>query len=235
MQSILTSTSSERQTLFEQANNSLPVAEIPAGTERNKVNDVTEHFYRKYGGLFKNNRSGRVQRPHIHMNKFETVVGQALSQKMNPEEIIQSIEKLIFTLSTKSTKYFLKKGDSSARMEKWLTKTTRFNDCRLGLVITNSDYSQLNALFGLESKEELIRVSPSKALRSAVWLRYCGDTHFSKCPFCKDSISYDSFHCAHDKAHADGGDMSVDNLYPCCENCNLVMGRKTFEEFRRSI
>lgn len=75
-----------------------------------------------------------------------------------------------------------------------------------------------------------------KAVRAAVWNTYMGGEHVGAgpCFVCgAATISQLNFHCAHVVAEADGGQETVANLRPACATCNLSMGRKNLEAFKR--
>lgn len=75
-----------------------------------------------------------------------------------------------------------------------------------------------------------------KSLRMAVWNTHIGDTvGKTKCPVCQhNEITQMNFHCAHVVAEVMGGETNVSNLRPTCASCNLSMGRKNLNEFKKS-
>lgn len=75
-----------------------------------------------------------------------------------------------------------------------------------------------------------------KAVKMAVWNTYIGDSiGKTKCPVCQQQeITQMNFHCAHVVAEALGGETHVSNLRPTCASCNLSMGKKHLEEFKKS-
>ena len=65
-------------------------------------------------------------------------------------------------------------------------------------------------------------------LKRLVWDKYIGETiGKAKCLCCDlTDITQMSFHCGHVLAEVNGGTITIDNLRPICQNCNLSM-RKT--------
>lgn len=61
-------------------------------------------------------------------------------------------------------------------------------------------------------------------IRLAVWFKINGDNHVGKCFVCSRVIYRDAFHAAHIVADAHGGEISVANLMPTCQACNLKSG-----------
>ena len=61
------------------------------------------------------------------------------------------------------------------------------------------------------------------------------DSREGPCAACGRSIKLEFMHVAHVVAVANGGSNHVDNLRPCCSNCNLSMGIRNLEEFRREF
>lgn len=71
------------------------------------------------------------------------------------------------------------------------------------------------------------------AIKRLVWNMYIGETvGKSKCMCCNwTDITQSSFHCGHVIAESRGGQITVDNLRPICQNCNSSMGSENMMEF----
>lgn len=76
------------------------------------------------------------------------------------------------------------------------------------------------------------RSIPSTVKR-LVWNEYIGeDIGKAKCMCCKTTdITQLSFHCGHIVPEATGGEISVNNLRPICQNCNSSMGTMNMDDF----
>jgi hypothetical protein len=248
VQEIETTSKAEAEKLFNQLNNSLPVAQMPSGVKRSLVNDVVAFFYKKYNQnsdtkgrepLFKDTPSSNVNRPRISKSRFESAVAQVLDLGIDSETFISKLDKFIEELNHKTPAYFKHGGHDTYKKLQVMLEVADMFRCRLGMFLTGNYFADLSRVMGIESSPAVITVERiksyiPKALRWGVWDRYCGKhNRISNCPFCGSEIRDDNFHCAHEKAASLGGETSIDNLYPCCATCNLSMGVKTFEDFRK--
>ena len=75
-----------------------------------------------------------------------------------------------------------------------------------------------------------------KAVRLFIWDRHIGKgSRDGPCCVCGNCIKIEYMHAAHVVAVANGGTNHVDNLRPCCPTCNLSMGVRNLDEFRREF
>ena len=75
-----------------------------------------------------------------------------------------------------------------------------------------------------------------KALREQVWIKIFGKTFESKCyiNWCQSNINVFNFHVCHNIPESKGGLTIIENLFPCCANCNLSMSNKyTIDEWNK--
>ena len=75
-----------------------------------------------------------------------------------------------------------------------------------------------------------------KALREQVWIKIFGKTFESKCyiNWCQSNINVFNFHVCHNIPESKGGLTVIENLFPCCANCNLSMSNKyTIDEWNK--
>lgn len=249
IQEIKVNDQQEAEELFNQANTSFPVAEMPTGVKRSTVNDIALYFYKKYTGgnamknreqLFKDNPTGTVRRPRISRSKFETALGQILEMGLSEETVKQRIDDHISSLNGKSLSYFKRSGnDTVAKLTQFIEVADLFG-CRLGMDLTDNYFIRLAEIVQVQCEPKPVpafkyirpKETIPKALKIAVWNRYCGSKERSStCPFCQEDIKLENFHCAHDVAESQGGATTIDNLYPCCSSCNLSMGVSRFEEW----
>jgi len=69
-------------------------------------------------------------------------------------------------------------------------------------------------------------------VKNTVWNLYNDkNLKIGDCFVCKGTILFESFHCGHVQAEANGGDVSIDNLRPICGLCNSSMGTTNMDEF----
>jgi hypothetical protein len=75
-----------------------------------------------------------------------------------------------------------------------------------------------------------------KRIRIAVWDKYFDGRRSALCYVCnKNTISIESFECAHIIAHALDGSNTCDNLIPCCSLCNKSMQTTDLYEFKSRL
>lgn len=74
-------------------------------------------------------------------------------------------------------------------------------------------------------------------IKRLVWNKYIGEEiGKSKCTCCNvTDITQMSFHCGHVIAELNGGEITVDNLRPICQNCNSSMRVKNMDDFKKSL
>ena len=71
-------------------------------------------------------------------------------------------------------------------------------------------------------------------VRQLCWLEYNGENFKGVCQCCNEMITVWNFQAGHIVSEADGGEIKVDNLIPLCQQCNLSMGTKNFDEFKEN-
>ena len=82
---------------------------------------------------------------------------------------------------------------------------------------------------------ETVRRSPrraaSKDFRVQVWAKYIGMKYGEiKCPLCQViEIQQLDFICGHVQPHAEGGELTIENIRPICSVCNGSMGKKLLD------
>ena len=77
----------------------------------------------------------------------------------------------------------------------------------------------------------------SATVKRLVWNTHIGeDIGKAKCTCCNvTDITQMSFHCGHIIAEVNGGDITVSNLKPICQNCNSSMGTKNMNDFMQQF
>jgi len=75
----------------------------------------------------------------------------------------------------------------------------------------------------------------SLTMRRKVWANTFGESVGSApCICCRlTTISQLNFHVGHIQSHAEGGDLTLDNLLPICQSCNSSMGSENMMEFKK--
>ncbi len=212
--------------LFNIINDTVPVKEVPIELDLSESKKVMTYFTEKYKEFFKLSKNS-VHRPHINSSNFNEVVNKLLLVYPHADKVIDEIEKINKTLTDMNYTHFLvKKSYSKMDTESALSKARQKGGFFIGMF---PELECLNILYGKNPIQ--IRKNISPILRMKIWRRYNGSSDISECPFCSSEITIKSCHIAHDISHANGGDETIDNLFPCCPHCNLSMGRKNVSEF----
>lgn len=83
-----------------------------------------------------------------------------------------------------------------------------------------------------ESKPRSRKVPPQ--LRRLVWETYMIDSKsaYGPCTVCSNEIHILSFECGHVISHANGGELTLENLRPVCGSCNKSMGKMDLWEYK---
>lgn len=77
-----------------------------------------------------------------------------------------------------------------------------------------------------------------KRLRIEVWEHRIGKKYEGKCSvtWCKNKIQVlGTWHVGHNISIANGGQNTLDNLFPLCSECNLSMSTKSIDEFNKIL
>lgn len=79
------------------------------------------------------------------------------------------------------------------------------------------------------------RIKIKAKLRKSVWTTYNKDSINGVCQVCNDRVEYDTFQCGHIQSVFYGGHTMLKNLVPICGKCNLDMGIKNLEEYKKEL
>ena len=86
------------------------------------------------------------------------------------------------------------------------------------------------------SKSITKRENISNLVKSMIWVDTYGENYSVKCYVCElNTITPFKHHVGHIIALSSGGTNDKTNLRPICEQCNLTMGRKNMNEFKKTL
>tara|TARA_B100000795_G_scaffold227434_1_gene183790 strand:- start:692 stop:1759 length:1068 start_codon:yes stop_codon:yes gene_type:complete len=100
------------------------------------------------------------------------------------------------------------------------------------LILTQKDICDF--IKKIDNIKEKKREMPSPELRRKIWNKVNNDNNNGICYTCNKELQYDKkMHCGHIVAHALGGETSLDNMMPVCEDCNKKMGIMNMKEYKK--
>lgn len=70
-----------------------------------------------------------------------------------------------------------------------------------------------------------------KSVRTLTWKNYNGEKTKGLCYACGTPIDIKNWHCSHVVSDKKGGSVTVENLRPCCQHCNLSCGKQNLYTF----
>lgn len=215
--------------LFRIINDTVPVSDIPQGVRRKDVNQVVQYFTERYPTIFRNTKTGSVQRPNINRTLFEEKV--AVLYQVYPSNLIEKLVELNRKLSNQTLMDFaVTRKDKRENLDTFRKKAIEKGGLFFGM------YPKLECLDRLLNLPFVApRQALNPALRQLIWNMFYPDQKEGECLFCNEKITIKTCHMAHDVAHARGGPETKENLYPCCGTCNLSMGQLTYEQFREKV
>jgi len=81
------------------------------------------------------------------------------------------------------------------------------------------------------------RVSINQAKSTQIWRNIYPNSFEGICKLCSEGkVSMEdggSWERSHVKAHAKGGDSSIENFRPLCRGCNRAMGKKSIQQYAK--
>ena len=98
---------------------------------------------------------------------------------------------------------------------------------------TNAIKNNFNIIRNVKQNTIFKRKTIPRKLKYDVWDKYIGPEHArAKCYCCRTTvIEKTKFTCGHIKPVSKGGDNSINNLKPICEQCNLCMGSMNMVDY----
>jgi hypothetical protein len=225
---IKVSSEEEMRLLFNRINDTIPANSIPQGINKTLCNDILKYFTLHYKEFFKNNKGGGVQRPNIDFITFEQHIN--VLSKIYPNDLLQRLKDLNDQYKLCNyTRFVESKSDTATKINGLLIKVKDKGGLYFGMFrdLKNAFESlYINRKTYIEP-----RTCITPALRDMIWRRYVGKEK-GECCFCQTDINVNTCHMAHDLAHSLGGEETIENLFPCCANCNLKMHTTGYLDFK---
>ena len=179
---------------------------------------------------------GRKKYPVIRvcylMNKYKEHIKKTIKPQfpnIHRDRLIEHLEALDnFNKITSTAEYINQIEEINSSLKKIYPKKAIKANLKQGLMI--------GMIMNMPKKQILPR------LRNQVWRKHNHNTLIGECTICKKSIDRDNdiWHCSHIKSEFNGGYTALENLIPCCPDCNLQMGiqdanKYCMAKFKREI
>lgn len=238
---------------FNMINSNMPIHPLELQDDFASYGKILiENITKTYGVYVKNDNKNSLC-PHINMNKLkENLSGRNLSDKLrNHNKSIDEFWNKILEFNE-----YVKKNVKSThqlcpvmkkRIESCESKAEKFKVsmvCYLG-VWRKFEWLDFALTSLLENKQFLdislacennTRIVIPFVIREQVWKK-C-NTNISDlgiCFTCCNDLYFRDMECGHIKAHALGGNITLDNLMPVCKTCNKDMGIMDLFEYKSMI
>ena len=240
---VLVNTMEELRFNYNMINRNTELPEFPLSINKNIPEEIADYFFKKYPKIWKIGK--RPTRPYLNKNHFQEALGYLVLKLHNKN--VEEIKQLIITKNNKIGKWsidsYINNIRKIKRWDKYKKKADKLNFW-LGMYNqTSEEYTYdwvkdiiYNETGNIIKKEKKIRKkSIPKTIKKEVWKRYMGNKTDALCFCCNiNNLNIlDNYYCGHVEAEANGGDLSIDNLRPICNSCNL--GMKTMNLFDYKI
>jgi len=213
-------------------NKNTPLPEFPENIDKQIVESVALHFFKKYFTLFKTNRANR---PNLNKNHFQSSVAFLLEKL--PDKSSNDLIKLIEDKNTKIRNW---RNYGHLKISENMLNLAEENKFYLGLFVYKEDnaggYQWIRDLVqensGKMIKTRMRKTRISKQIKDQVWEEYMGNVREALCYCCRNNkIKNTSYHCGHVLSEADGGELELENLRPICGECNAKMSTTNMREY----
>jgi hypothetical protein len=237
---------------FNMINSNMPVHPVEleeqyADYSKVLIQNMTQTF-----PIYLKNDSKNSRCPHINMNDFKkNLMGRDLPNKLAPHYTIQHLWEKILEFNTYVQNNVKASHQLCSMMGKRIndceTKAAKFKSttiCYLGVwrrfewldfalvaLLDNKNFKDISL-----ACESLPKQHVPYTIREQVWKKCnpnAGD--LGTCYTCCNDLYFRDMECGHVKAHALGGEISVENLMPICKSCNKDMGIMDLHEYKLMI
>jgi hypothetical protein len=231
---VLVETLDELRYNYNMINRNTELPEFPESIDKNIPEKVAQYFFKRYPKVWKNRK--KTPRPYINKNHFQEALGYLVFKLGNKN--IEEIKQLIIEKNNKMSGWSIEGYEQNIRkMKNWNKHKERADDFNfwLGMYNQTSEEYTYNWIKDIIHEETgvIIKKEPkkrkktiSKTNKEKVWNKYFGNVKDTLCYCCEiNPINcMTNYYCGHVIAEANGGDISIENLRPICNPCNLGMG-----------
>lgn len=239
---------------FNMINQNMPIHPLELQDDYADCGKVLVENLTKTFGVYIKHDSKNSRCPHINMNDFK----KNLAGRQRLVETLQEKDKTVDELWAKIIEFntYIKDNMKASHqlcqaMSKRLTdceaKATKFKSdevCYLGVWRRFEwlDFALVVLLEGKNFGDMNLACDPNTkvpipiVVREQVWKKCNPNTcDLGMCFTCCNDLYFRDMQCGHVKAHALGGDTTLENLMPVCKSCNNDMGVMNLFEYKEMI
>jgi len=230
---------------YNMINQNTELPEFPESIDKNIPEKIAQYFLTQYPAIWKKGK--RPIRPYINKNYFQEALGYLVLKL--PNKNIEEIKQLIIIKNNKIGEWSIESYINNIRkIKKWPEYKKNADELNFWLGMynqTSEEYTYdwvkdiiYNETGNVIKKDKKIRKkSIPKTIKKEVWKKYMGDKTDALCFCCNiNNLNIlDNYYCGHVKAEANGGDLSISNLRPICNPCNLGMGTMNLFDYKNKF
>lgn len=238
---------------YNMINKNMPIHPLDMGDDFAEYEKVLIDNMQKTFGLYIKHNTKTSRCPHISLNALKThLAGRQLASKLSSKGLsIDVFWNKVLELNTYFKVYISSSHQLCPLKQKSITdceakvKGNKDATCYLGVwrkfewldlcinaLLNNQPFSpDMNLACDKNTKTPIPVI-----IRQQVWKKVNkSECDVGRCYTCSSDLLYPHMECGHIKAHALGGDISVDNLMPVCKSCNGDMGIMDLHEYKAMI
>jgi hypothetical protein len=238
---------------FNMINSNMPIHPLELQSDFADYSKILVEKMSETYSVYMKNDSKNSRCPHINMNEFKkNLAGRDLGDKLKRGNFtINDFWNKIIEFNGYIRNNIKASHQLCAMMKKRIedcdNKAQKFkigDVCYLGVWrrFEWMDFA-LETLLGSKGFDEIslaceanVRIPIPYIIREQVWKKCNPNTgDLGTCFTCCNDLYFREMECGHIKAHALGGDISVDNLMPVCKTCNKDMGIMNLFEYKSMI
>lgn len=236
---------SELNELYRSVSQNKPIHPLEKSEEFVHLKLYLEYLTNSFHAYF--SKSEKPLAPNMSEDKLKTKLNEirprltddASSLERATELLNKSLEHRLTTMQEKDhVRTYLDKTHAKRGRICYLTFFKNFEWVDLVLALLREtpslDRAAANVFLGKIVLDKRRRTRIPATTRQNVWQKHNQMLNGS-CYCCNNPLQFCNMVCGHIRAHALGGDSSLENLMPICAACNLAMGIENLEDYRARI
>lgn len=203
---------------------------------------IFKYYEEKFNTLWSLKKSPK--RPNINKNDFQGAISFLLEKL--PDTIHNNLIDIIDDYNIKMGQWEINKFPNIKNLKnpEDIFEKCRDNECYFGMFnhlgeeyhyqwVINIIKNETGEEIFINKKTKYKKKSIPKGVKNSSWKKYIGQSIGEiSCPVCNiNKISQMSFHAGHITSEVQGGDLSIKNILPICQECNLSMGTQNLIDY----